>query len=852
MIRAKCNKKEAECIAMEKKLKEVTKSLEATLADKSEVINRLARNLEESQMRCEQLMSSQAGQENCELRMQLSGERSEKEDLKEKISSLQKTVEMLQTDICSYEAATQLGFLSSENIKESDSIVQLGIAGGIHSVAGGLDSKSDVNVKLREELKRSLIGQRMKRDEIRRLQMELESRDLQIQEMQLQESKYLAEAESFKVQTQKLLHHLRKDAENNIADPKSRCIALEKELMSLKEWNIKLKENIEALEYENKRLEKENESLSTENTNFYSKIKEISKVKEKEKQDAIDQFQNEYLKFHDQSLARVKAEKNEPLEKEINELRKQLEAAHKEADEAKRVCVELCSNKNTSSGMEGGDSDLINSLKKQLQQEKEEFSKFRENYNTLVKQKCEALQKENSQVIQKMEERSRGLYEKKVAEEIDKAKKECMKELELHYKAQMEKLRKEVEKEMLAKQKSLVDADVAKTRSQAMENSTSKKDTDEKVSELFKECCRLREELDAKQRFCDEEIERIKGEAEKNNLEKLRENQREIEERLGNEFREQLKKAEATRDHAAKMLKEQLEAEQNAFLEKYEEKLHEYSLKVKSHSTRTIGTSPPDDLLLKMENTIAKDDLEKILKEKEIAMEERLLKEVEEAERKGRLEAESLYSGNLDVFRKLMEAKTLQVEEVRAAMALEKSRLKAALIDARADAAEVKAKEEAGRELIKLREGEMTTLKLQVSQLTKELKELTDQATNEKDAMAETMARWASDVQVMKAARRNENRKLVQIYKNYQEMKKTVGKYKVYLGNKDKQLKNDHKQLVENFTSALNMIDKRMKEVCINQDSHTAERLAAIEASFDKKSEKLVHKLKLLKSELSV
>ncbi|XP_046389996.1 centrosomal protein of 152 kDa-like isoform X2 [Ischnura elegans] len=845
VMKVKYNKKESECASLEKKVTEVTKSLEATLADKTEVINRLARSLEESQARCEQLMSSQAGQENCELRMQLAGERSEKEMLQEKITSLQKTVDMLQADLRNYEAASRLGFLGSENTKESDSIVHLGIPGGSLSGMGGVDSKNDVNIKLKEELKRSLIGQRIKREEIRRLQMELEARDLQIQELQLQESKFIAEAEKIKVESQKLIKQCRRASSN--ADPNSRTALLEKELAILQEQIKKLKDKSETLDYENKRLEKDYSSLTVENANLYKKIEEISQAKEKEKQEVIDKFQNEYIKFHDQSLARVRAEKNEAMEKEIKELRRQLEEAHK-IDEAKRAFLESDGEKHLSAGMKGDGNDLIGDLQKQLQQEKEEFAKFRENYKILVKQKCEALQKENSQLVQEMEKRSRTLYEKKVGEEIDKAKEECIKELEQHYEAQMEKLMKEMEKGMLEKQKKMVDAEVAKIKSQMV--SSLGKDADEKVSELFKECCRLREELNAKEQHWNQEIEKAKMEAEKEKLDKLRENQKEIEERLGQEFREQLKHAEETREHAAKILKEQLAAEQAAFLQRYEDKLHDYSLKVKPASSRSIATSPPECVTPDV-NTVTKEDVEKLLKEKEMAMEEKLSKEIEEAERRARLEAESLYSGNLGVFQKLMEAKTAEVEEIRAAMATERNRFKAALIEARAaaaSAAELKFKE-VGTELIQLKEGEINSLRQQIIQLTKELEVITNRATEEKGAMAETMARWASEVQEMKAARKNENKKLLQIYKKYQEIKKTVGEYKVYLENKDKHLKNEHKQLVENFTSVLGVIEERMKEVCSHQDAVKAEKLALIEAAYEKKAEKLLQKLTLLKQE---
>ncbi|KAG8227650.1 hypothetical protein J437_LFUL007846 [Ladona fulva] len=817
---------ENEFFALQKNIKEVTKSLENTVADKTEVINRLAKSLEESQARCEQLMSSRLGQENFELRMQLSVERSEKEAMQEKIDSLKKNIQILQADMHNYESLSHFGLLNSESVKDNDSLHQLGLSGRGQLPAGSVDPIADLNGKLKDELKRSLVGQRMKREEIKRLQMELESKDLQIKEMQLQESKYLAEAENFKAQTQQLLQHLQKEALGSTGDTKLRQIALEKEVSSLKEEIKHHKDEKKAIISVQERLEKENSELNSQNMKLSNQVEEISKIKEKEKMDAINQFQDEYLNFHDKAIARLRAEKNVELEKELNELRKQLEEAQKEAVEAKTTYLELLKDKSRKSD----GSDIVNILRLELAEEREAFEKFKENHENLVQQKCNLFKSENDKYMKEVEEKSRLLYEKKVNEEIEKAKRETLRELENHYKIQTENNRKELQEEMTKK----LEFEVSKIRKEIMKETVHTKEPDEKTTELFRECCRLREELKSKQDDWQKEIEKIKHEAERDKLEKLREQQKEIEERLGNEFREQLKKAESTRDQAAKMLKEQLEAEQRAFLEQYEEKLHEFSLKVKSQSTRSIGTSPTN---LDEMTVVRLDEVDGTGSDKTDGM---ISKMVAEAVHKVRVEEEAKYAGNLEAFRSLMEKKAQEVEGMKNAMATERNRLMSALVEVKNAASEAELKtRRAYEDILKNKDSEIKKLKEQVILLSKEIEMIDSRASKEKDMMAEVMARWASEVKELKQTREEEEKQLMHVYKKYKDIKKTVAAYKL---SKEEQFKNEHRKLVEHFNQALASIEEKMKDACTKHDASQAHRIAAIEASFEKKAEELLKK----------
>lgn len=114
---------------------------------------------------------------------------------------------------------------------------------------------------------------------------------------------------------------------------------MEKELTLLQQELKCIHEEKERLNSEKEKFAKEVEAVKSDNAKLYGQIEEMAKLKEKEKQKTIDHFQNEYLNFHDQALARVRGEKNEALEKEINELRKLLDDAHREVDEAKKKII---------------------------------------------------------------------------------------------------------------------------------------------------------------------------------------------------------------------------------------------------------------------------------------------------------------------------------------------------------------------------------------------------------------------------------------------------------------------------------------------------------------------------------
>lgn len=105
----------------------------------------------------------------------------------------------MHSDLSQYESAVKLGIVNFEDESESDSVVQLGLSKSKSRSTSRLPS-NDLNYKLRGELTRSLVGQRLKREEIKRLRATLEAKEKEIQFMKEQEKKYFQEVEKFKVE----------------------------------------------------------------------------------------------------------------------------------------------------------------------------------------------------------------------------------------------------------------------------------------------------------------------------------------------------------------------------------------------------------------------------------------------------------------------------------------------------------------------------------------------------------------------------------------------------------------------------------------------------------------------------
>uniref|UniRef100_A0A663LSV8 Centrosomal protein 152 n=1 Tax=Athene cunicularia TaxID=194338 RepID=A0A663LSV8_ATHCN len=198
------------CKNLGEHLKQLEKTLEETKCEKTEIINRLTRSLEESQKQCANLLQTGSMQETNQLRFQLQQAQSMHMISNNINKALQEELMELKEEIALYESAAKLGVFLNDvggelRMNTSDSYVDLGInkiTGKKPSAIQNRDtdkelSKDEVIVELKAELERLLSSNKMKRNKITQLQ-----NDLKDCQKTLEEYKQLLKAEKASKETE--------------------------------------------------------------------------------------------------------------------------------------------------------------------------------------------------------------------------------------------------------------------------------------------------------------------------------------------------------------------------------------------------------------------------------------------------------------------------------------------------------------------------------------------------------------------------------------------------------------------------------------------------------------------------
>ncbi|KAF5925444.1 hypothetical protein HPG69_001890 [Diceros bicornis minor] len=120
------------CCHLKDQVKQLERNQETTKLEKTEIINRLTRSLEETQKQCANLLHSGSVQEVAQLRLQLQQAQKAHAMSENMNKALQEELTELKDEISLYESAAKLGILPSDsegelNIELTESYVDLGI-----------------------------------------------------------------------------------------------------------------------------------------------------------------------------------------------------------------------------------------------------------------------------------------------------------------------------------------------------------------------------------------------------------------------------------------------------------------------------------------------------------------------------------------------------------------------------------------------------------------------------------------------------------------------------------------------------------------------------------------------------
>uniref|UniRef100_A0A8C5TBY0 Centrosomal protein 152 n=1 Tax=Malurus cyaneus samueli TaxID=2593467 RepID=A0A8C5TBY0_9PASS len=336
------------CKNLEDHVKQLEKLLEETKCEKTEIINRLTRSLEESQKQCANLLQTGSMQETNQLRFQLQQAQSAQMISNNLNKALQEELMELKEEIALYESAAKLGVFLNDASGErhmslGDSYVELGIKKTTRKKPSAIQnrdmdkelSKDEIIVELKAELERLLSSNKMKRNQITELQNSL--KDCQ---------KTLEEYKQLK-------------AEKPVTNLNNSSHNLKEEVLRLKKANESLLQEVE-------------EKLKMLNQDLCCQMRKMVEDFDHDKQEAIDRCERTYQQHHEDTKAhfekdlmeRFAVEKQQLLqtyEETISQLRANIEELNNEITAVKECYIGVCREKDT----------LETTLRKKFQQEQQ-------------------------------------------------------------------------------------------------------------------------------------------------------------------------------------------------------------------------------------------------------------------------------------------------------------------------------------------------------------------------------------------------------------------------------------------------------------------------------------------------
>ncbi|XP_069452713.1 centrosomal protein of 152 kDa isoform X5 [Ovis canadensis] len=342
------------CCHLKDQVKQLERNQEATRLEKTEIINRLTRSLEESQKQCANLLHSGSVQEVAQLQLQLQQAQKALAMSENMSKALQEELKELKDEISFYESAAKLGVLPSDsegelNVELTESYVDLGIKkvnwkkSKVKSIVQqeGPDealSKEEVILKLKAEVQRLLDSNSVKRHLVSQLQSDLKNSHKKIEALQVEKDEKSIETKT----------DTSKKPTNQIWPDSSDMI--------VKDDILRLKNEIQVLQQQNQELKESEEKLRNTNQDLCNQMRQMVQDFDRDKQEAVDRCERTYQQHHEAMktqireslLAKHALEKQqlfEVYEATRLQLRSDLDKVNKEMAAVQECYLEVCREK---------------------------------------------------------------------------------------------------------------------------------------------------------------------------------------------------------------------------------------------------------------------------------------------------------------------------------------------------------------------------------------------------------------------------------------------------------------------------------------------------------------------------
>ncbi|XP_072594577.1 centrosomal protein of 152 kDa isoform X3 [Vulpes vulpes] len=396
------------CCHLKDQVKELERNQEATKLEKTEIINRLTRSLEESQKQCANLLHSGSVQEVAQLRFQLQQAQKAHAMSENMNKALQEELTELKDEISLYESAAKLGILPSDsegelNIELTESYVDLGIKkvnwkkSKVKSIVQQEEpndelSKDEVILKLKAEVQRLLGSNSVKRHLVSQLQNDLRDCRKKIETLQQAEK----DEKSIKVETK---IDTSENPTNQFWPGSSNSD------MIVKDDILRFENEIHVLQQQNQELKETEEKLRNTNQDLCNQMRQMVQDFDRDKQEAVDRCERTYQQHHEAMKAQIRESllAKHALEKqqlfEVYEgarlqLRSELDKMNKEMAAVQECYLEVCREKD----------DLESALRKTI--EKEQQAQEQKIKQELIQQLEKEWQSKLDQTIKAMKKKT--------------------------------------------------------------------------------------------------------------------------------------------------------------------------------------------------------------------------------------------------------------------------------------------------------------------------------------------------------------------------------------------------------------------------------------------------------------
>uniref|UniRef100_A0A2I3N1B2 CEP152 CEP63 binding coiled coil domain-containing protein n=1 Tax=Papio anubis TaxID=9555 RepID=A0A2I3N1B2_PAPAN len=394
------------CSHLKDHVKQLERNQEAIKLEKTEIINRLTRSLEESQKQCAHLLQSGSVQEVAQLQFQLQQAQKAHTMSENMNKALQEELTELKDEISLYESAAKLGIHPSDsegelNIELTESYVDLGIKkvnwkkSKVNSIVQQEDpneelSKDEFILKLKAEVQRLLGSNSMKRRLVSQLQNDLKDCHKKIEDLH----QVKRDEKSIEVETKT----------DTSEKPKNQLWLESSTSDIVRDDILLLKNEIQVLQQQNQELKETEEKLRNTNQDLCNQMRQMVQDFDHDKREAVDRCERTYQQHHEAMktqireslLAKHALEKQqlfEAYERTHVQLRSELDKVNKEMTAVQECYLEVCREKD----------HLESTLRKTTEKEQQAQEKIKEK---LIQQLEKEWQSKLDQTIKAMKKKT--------------------------------------------------------------------------------------------------------------------------------------------------------------------------------------------------------------------------------------------------------------------------------------------------------------------------------------------------------------------------------------------------------------------------------------------------------------